>query len=69
MKKCITGLKQIVRKYKTCIENKLEFRLSDRDLEILKKSIYYLSLIDSLVEQHNKEIKDKSLESINKGVK
>ncbi len=68
MKKCITGLKQIVRKYKTCIENKLEFRLSDRDLEILKKSIYYLSLIDSLVEQHNKEIKDKALESINKGV-
>lgn len=69
MKKCITGLKQIVRKYKTCIENSLEFRLSDRDLEILKKSVYYLSLIDSLVEQHNKEIKDKSLESINKGVK
>ena len=63
MTECIKGLKQIVRKYKTCIDNKLEFRLSDRDLNILKKSIYFLSLIDSLVEQHNKEVHEKSTES------
>ena len=59
MLECITGLKQIVRKYKTCIENNLDFRLSDRDLDILKKSIYYLSLIDTLVKQWNKEKQDK----------
>ena len=57
MNECITGLKQITRKYKTCIENSLDFRLSDRDLDILKKSIYYLSMIDALVKQHNKEQK------------
>ena len=56
MTECVKGLNQIVRKYKTCIENNLEFRLSDRDLNILKKSIYFLSLIDSLVKQHNKEV-------------
>lgn len=63
MTECIKGLNQIVRKYKTCIENNLEFRLSDRDLNILKKSIYFLSLIDSLVKQHNKEVQEKSLNS------
>ena len=63
MNECIKGLKQLVRKYKTCIDNKLEFRLSDRDLNILKKSIYFLSLIDSLVKQHNKEVHEKSTES------
>lgn len=63
MTECIKGLNQIVRKYKTCIENNLEFRLSDRDLNILKKSIYYLSLVDSLVKQHNKEVREKSTES------
>ena len=63
MTECIKGLNQIVRKYKTCIENNLEFRLSDRDLNILKKSIYYLSLVDSLVKQHNKEFHEKSIES------
>ena len=63
MTECVKGLNQIVRKYKTCIENNLEFRLSDRDLNILKKSIYYLSLIDSLVKQHNKEVQEKSLNS------
>ena len=63
MTECIKGLNQIVRKYKTCIENNLEFRLSDRDLNILKKSIYYLSLVDSLVKQHNKEVHEKSTES------
>ena len=62
MTECINGLKQIVRKYKTCVENKLEFRLSDRDLNILKKSIYYLSLVDSLVKQHNKEVHEKTTE-------
>ena len=64
MKQCIKGLNQIVRKYKTCLENNLQFRLSDRDLEMLKKSVYYLSLIDSLVTQHNKEVQEKAL---NKG--
>ena len=63
MTECIKGLNQIVRKYKTCIENNLEFRLSDRDLNILKKSIYFLSLIDSLVKQHNKEVQEKALKS------
>ena len=63
MNECIKGLKQLVRKYKTCIDNKLEFRLSDKDLNSLKKSIYYLSLIDSLVKQHNKEVQEKSLNS------
>ena len=63
MTECIKGLKQIVRKYKTCIENNLDFRLSDRDLNILKKSIYFLSLVDSLVKQHNKEVHEKSIES------
>ena len=63
MTECVKGLNQIVRKYKTCIENNLEFRLSDRDLNILKKSIYYLSLVDSLVKQHNKEVQEKSLNS------
>ncbi len=61
MIECITGLKQIARKYKTCIENNLDFRLSDRDLAILKKSIYYLSLIDSLVKQWNKEKQEKGM--------
>ena len=60
MNECITGLKQITRKYKTCIQNDLEFRLSDRDLAILKKSIYYLSMIDALVKQWNKEKHEKS---------
>ena len=63
MTECVKGLKQLVRKYKTCIDNKLEFRLSDRDLNILKKSIYFLSLIDSLVKQHNKEVQEKSFNS------
>ena len=63
MKQCIKGLNQIVRKYKTCLENNLQFRLSDRDLEILKKSVYFLSLIDSLVAQHNKEVQEKALKS------
>ena len=63
MKQCIKGLNQIVRKYKTCLENNLQFRLSDRDLEMLKKSVYYLSLIDSLVTQHNKEVQEKALNS------
>ena len=63
MTECIKGLKQLVRKYKTCIDNKLEFRLSDKDLNALKKSIYFLSLIDSLVKQHNKEVHEKSTES------
>jgi hypothetical protein len=61
MYECITGLKQIARKYKTCIENNLDFRLSDRDLGILKKSIYYLSLIDSLVKEWNKEKQEKGV--------
>ena len=63
MNECIKGLKQITRKYKTCIENDLVFRLSDRDLNIIKKSIYYLSLIDTLVKQWNKEKHEKSAES------
>lgn len=60
MNECIKGLKQITRKYKTCVENNLDFRLSNRDLEVLKKSIYYLSLIDALVKQWNKEKHEKS---------
>ena len=63
MTECITGLKQIVRKYKTCVENNLEFRLSDRDLAILKKSIYYLQMIDTLVKQWNKEKQENSVKS------
>lgn len=63
MTECIKGLKQIVRKYKTCVENNLDFRLSDRDLNILKKSMYFLSLVDSLVKQHNKEVHEKTTES------
>lgn len=63
MNECITGLKQIARKYKTCVQNNLDFRLSDRDLAILKKSIYYLSMIDALVKQWNKEKHEKNIES------
>lgn len=63
MNECIKGLKQLVRKYKTCIDNKLEFRLSDKDLNALKKSIYYLSMIEALVKQWNKERHEKSVES------
>jgi hypothetical protein len=63
MNECIKGLKQLVRKYKTCIDNKLEFRLSDKDLNALKKSIYYLSMIEALVKQWNKEKHEKSVES------
>ena len=55
MHECMIGLRQITRKYKTCIEHNLDFRLSDNDLNILKKSIYYLSLIDALVKTWNKE--------------
>ena len=63
MNECIKGLKQLVRKYKTCIDNKLEFRLSDKDLNALKKSIYYLSIIEALVKQWNKEKHEKSIDS------
>lgn len=63
MNECIKGLKQLVRKYKTCIDNKLEFRLSDKDLNSLKKSIYYLSMIEALVKQWNKEKHEKSIDS------
>lgn len=63
MNECIKGLKQLVRKYKTCIDNHLEFRLSDKDLNALKKSIYYLSMIEALVKQWNKEKQEKSVES------
>lgn len=63
MNECIKGLKQLVRKYKTCIDNKLEFRLSDKDLNALKKSIYYLSMIEALVKQWNKEKHEKSIDS------
>lgn len=63
MNECIKGLKQLVRKYKTCIDNNLEFRLSDKDLNALKKSIYYLSMIEALVKQWNKEKHEKNVES------
>lgn len=63
MNECIKGLKQLVRKYKTCIDNNLEFRLSDKDLNALKKSIYYLSMIEALVKQWNKEKHEKSIDS------
>lgn len=63
MNECIKGLKQLVRKYKTCIDNHLEFRLSDKDLNALKKSIYYLSMIEALVREWNKEKHEKSVES------
>ena len=63
MNECIKGLKQLVRKYKTCIDNHLEFRLSDKDLNALKKSIYYLSMIEALVREWNKEKQEKSVES------
>ena len=60
MRECITGLKQIVRKYKESLEHNLNFRLNDRDLNVLKKSEYYLSMIDALVKQWNKEKHEKS---------
>lgn len=58
MKSVIKGLKDIIKKYKTCLDNNLPFRFSDRDLDIIKKSIIYLTLIDDLADNYKGDKND-----------
>lgn len=51
----IKDLKSIIRRYKTYLElGKSDYRLNDKELETLKKTIRYLELIFELSKQYNK---------------
>lgn len=52
MKEVIKNLKFIIIKTKMSIDNKIGVQLTKNDLEILKKAIIYLELINDLADNY-----------------
>ena len=52
MKEVIKNLKFIIIKTKMSIDNKIGVQLTKNDLEILKKAIIYLELINDLADSY-----------------
>ena len=55
MEDVIKSLKQIVRRYVTCMENNIDYTFKRDELEAIKKAIRYLDLVNSLSKEYRKD--------------